>query len=221
MKFQAAIFDMDGTLINSLMFWDKFWERLGLEYLYKKGYKPDQKVDKAVRTMILSDAAIYFNKACGINVSNDEIVDYSTRELEHFYRTEASVKRGAIELLESLTDKGIKKCVASATDAKYVKIALRCLGLDKYFDTILSCSEIGYGKDRPDVYFAAQRALGYEVEQTVVFEDVPLALTTAKTAGFFTVGVYDKHNFNPELVKEMSDLYIADGDSLESAIKLF
>ena len=219
MKIKGAIFDMDGTLVNSLMFWDSFFEQLGRKYLEISGFKPEPEVDRAVRTMILSEAVIYINRACNLGASDDEIVEYSTNMLKDFYSTEASVKDGVIELLEALSRDGVKLAVASATDKKYVNIALRCLGLEKFFDKITSCSEIGFGKDRPDVYYAALDLLGLSIDEVAVFEDAPLALKTAKSAGFFTVGVFDKYNSDQKSVKSYSDIYITEKENLASLIE--
>lgn len=218
MKIKGAIFDMDGTLVNSLMFWDSFFENLGQKYLGISGFKPDPEVDRAVRTMILSDGVIYINRTCNLGAYDEEIVEYSTSMLEDFYTTVASVKDGAVELLEALSKSGVKLAVASATDKKYVNIALRCLGLDKYFDKITSCSEIGLGKDHPDVYFAALDLLSLSIDEVAVFEDAPLALKTAKSAGFFTVGVFDKYNNDQKSVKTYSDIYITEKETLAKLI---
>jgi len=214
MRIRGAIFDMDGTLVDSLMFWDDFWARLGKKYLGKADFRPTEEVDRAVRTMILSDAAVYINRACALGASDGEIVEYSIGMLEEFYKTTAKVKRGATELLRTMQSEGVRLAVASATDKKYVLIALRCLGLDKYFDIITSCSEIGRGKDCPDVYLMARDLIGLRTEDVAVFEDAPLAVRTASEAGFFTVGVFDGHNPDQDTVRKYANIYHGEGKSL-------
>ena len=109
-------------------------------------------------------------------------------------------------------------CVASATDKKYLPIALDACGLTSYFDTVLSCAELGVGKDKPDIYLAALAALGTNASETCVFEDSFVALETAKKAGFHTVGIYDENNFGQERLCQASDLYLSKGISLDEAI---
>lgn len=218
MKIKGAIFDMDGTLVDSLFFWGVFWRDLGEKFLGKENYAPPKEIDLKVRTMILTDAMAYVKDALGIAADAEEIVSFAKEKLSDFYRYKVKAKAGAHALLDHLKGIGVRMCVASATDKKYLPIALDACGLTPYFETVLSCAELGVGKDKPDIYFAALAALGTDASETCVFEDSFVALETAKKAGFHTVGIYDENNYEQERLCQASELYLSEGVSLDEAI---
>ena len=217
-EMKAAIFDMDGTLVNSLMYWNTLWESVGRDWLSVDGFRPTEEVDKKVRTMIFTQAMAYVNVACGINADEAEFVKYATDNLEGFYRNVVTVKDGAREFLEYLKGKGIKLCLASATDMKYVNIALDVLELRKYFDYVMSCADIGVGKDKPDIYLLALESLGTDAEKTYIFEDSFVALETARAIGLNTVGVFDEYNFDHDRLARASMIYLCEETDMRELI---
>ena len=218
MKIKGAIFDMDGTLVDSLCFWDVLWNRIGEKYLGRKGFKPSEEIDKNVRTMIFSKAMSYVKDVCGIDASAEDLTEFGTSSLAEFYRDYVGLKDGAAELLDALMAIGIKMCLATATDMKYVRIALEKLDLNKYFVSVMSCADIGKGKDKPDIYLNAVEALGFEREEICVFEDSYVALETAKSIGLKTVGIYDKYNFGQDRLEKASIIYLGENRSLKELV---
>ncbi len=218
MKLKGAIFDMDGTLVDSLMFWSHFWNRFGQEYMGVDNFQPDATVDKTIRTMVFADAAEYIKSFYNLSCTTEEFFQYATSGLADFYKQVAVAKPGASTLLEHLKGQNIKLCLASATEMKYVKLALDCCGLTNYFDLVLSCADIGVGKDQPDIYLSALRSMGLSKEDVCVFEDSYVALETAKKIGLHTVGIFDKYNFEQERLKKASDIYLEQDQTLDSLI---
>ena len=218
MKIKGAIFDMDGTLVDSLSFWDVLWSRIGERYLGIKNFKPSEEVDKSVRTMIFTKAMAYVKDALGIEAREEEIIEFGTSSLADFYRDVVLCKNGAKELLTALEAKGIKMCLATATDMKYVNIALDKLELRKYFTAIMSCADIGKGKDQPDIYLNASAALGFERKDICVFEDSYVALETAKAIDLKTIGIFDKNNFGQDRLEKASIIYLGENRSLAELI---
>ena len=218
MTIKGAIFDMDGTLVNSLFYWEIFWKSLGKKYLGKENFAASEDLDKKVRTMTLADAMVCIQEECGISASVEELLDFAYADFARFYREDANVKEGAFEFLDYLKARGIPMCVASATDLKYVKIALEAHGLAPYFDFVISCADIGIGKDQPDIYLLAKEKLGFEAKDLCVFEDSYVALETAKKAGFQTVGIFDRYNFEQERLVAASDIYLGEHHTMEELI---
>ena len=218
-KMKAAIFDMDGTLVDSLGFWGIIWSDIGHDHLGIENFVPDEQLDKQVRTMIFTDAMLLVRDTYKINCTDEEFTSYATRKLGDFYRETVAVKDGCVEFLDYLKSSGIKMCLASATDMKYVNIALDCLDLRKYFDAVMSCSEIGIGKDKPDIYLKALSSLGTLPEETYIFEDSFVALETAKKIGLYTVGVYDKYSFDQERLKRSSKIYLGSDTDMRALIE--
>lgn len=218
MKIKGAIFDMDGTLVDSLFFWGFMWREVGKKYLGVDDFAPTEDVDKKVRTMIYNDAMAWVKELYNMPCEAEELIQFTLNGMEDFYKHEVKIKPGAVELLDFLKENGIKMCLASATEMKYIKIALEYLDLGKYFDVVLSCDDIGVGKDKPDIYNMSAAALGEKHSDLCVFEDSFVALETARTAGFHTVGIFDQYNFEQERLKAASEIYLGEGTPLSAAI---
>ena len=112
----------------------------------------------------------------------------------------------------------IRMCIASASDKEMIKLALEHTGIDCFFSDVFSCADIEKGKDEPDIYLMAMDHLGCTVSETCVFEDSLVAIATAKKLGMKTVGIYDKFNYGQDEIKSISDIYIADGETLEKIL---
>ena len=218
MQIKAAIFDMDGTLVNSLVQWDFFWRDLGERFLGNAAFRPSAADEKTVRTMTLDAAMDLVHEHYGIGDSGQQLLDIVNEMVDDFYRNHVELKPGARELLEHLYAQGTKMCIASGTEMRFIRITLQRCGLEKYFGKLFSCFDIGKGKDEPDVFLLALANLGTRAEETCVFEDSLVAVQTATKVGFQTVGIYDRYNYGQEQMKQIATAYIAEGESLTKLI---
>lgn len=209
MNFKGAIFDLDGTLLDSM----PFWETLGSEYLKAKGIIPRENVDRTLKTMSLQQGARYLKREFSIPGSEDEIIDEIVAMIEDIYLSKAPFKAGALPLLERLYEEKVRMCIATATENSLAKAALERLGALSYFDFILTCFDTGMGKDRQEFFLKALELLNTPKEETIVFEDALYAIKSAKAAGLLVVAVYDE-SFHEEReeIRVISDFYL---DSLE------
>ena len=203
---KGAIFDLDGTLLDSMFIWDT----IGEEYLRSLGKEPHEDLKETFMTLTLEEAAVYYRENYGVTLSVGEIVDGVNSMVEQTYRTKVTLKPGISEYLACLKEKGVRMCVATVTDRYLVEETLERLGVRHYFSEIYTCAEVGFGKDKPVIYQKALEHLGTEKSDTYVFEDLPFALNTAKTDGFPTVGVYDRHEAHQDELKELANYYIFD-----------
>jgi HAD superfamily hydrolase (TIGR01509 family) len=204
MKISGAIFDVDGTLLDSMSIWDAIGER----YLRSLGYEPKENLNEVFNTMSLYQAACYYQSEYGVTLSTDEIMRGVNALLEQQYRCEVPLKPGAEKLLERLHQNKAKLCIATATDRYLVEVALRRCGVRSYFGELFTCNEVGHGKDEPHIFEAALRFLGTERAQTIVFDDALYALRTAKAAGFPVAAVYDSHENAQAEVQALADVYL-------------
>ena len=203
---KGAIFDLDGTLLDSMFIWDT----IGEDYLRSLGKEPHEDLKETFMTLTLEEAAEYYREHYGVTLSVKEIVDGVNSMVEQTYRTKVTLKPGIAEYLAWLKENGVRMCVATVTDRYLVEETLERLGVRHYFSEIFTCAEVGFGKDKPIIYQKALEHLGTEKSDTYVFEDLPFALNTAKTDGFPTVGIYDRHEAHQDELKELADYYIFD-----------
>lgn len=219
MNITGAIFDMDGTLVDSLGYWDLLWKHLGEKYFNDPSFRPDSITEKAVRTTTLSDAALLIHKNCKTGKTHEEVKKITDDMIDYYYASVVQLKSGVIDFLEHLKKRGVKMCVASATAPNFIAVLMKKFNLDRYFSRVISCSEVGKGKESPDVFVFAHNYLGTPKESTWIFEDSIVAIETAHRAGYNTVGIYDSHNFELERVKEISSIYIGEENSLAELIE--
>ena len=218
MKIKGAIFDCDGTLVDSLGFWGIFYEKISDKFFGGEKFYPEKSDDRAMRTQNICYCSKLLHGKYGLGESNDEIADWIVEIFTWYYSEVVELKAGVRELLEALKSKGVRICIASAAETKLIKLVLDKHGVLDYFEKIVSCSDVGAGKDKPDVFLAAEKYLGTPHGETWVFEDSLLAIENAKKAGFSVVGVYDKFTFGQDRAREISDEYIDDGGSFAELI---
>lgn len=202
---KGAIFDVDGVLLNSM----PVWENLGELYLNSLGLEAEKDLGEILFTMSLEEGAEYLITQYGIDKSVEEVVNGLNREVRDFYAEKVPLKEGVRQYLSEFRERGIPMVIATSGDRKNTEAALRRLKVLSYFQGIYTCSEIGIGKDQPDIYFAAALQLDTEPGETWVFEDAFHALRTAHSAGFKTVAVYDKSNDrNLAQIWNTADIYL-------------
>ena len=183
-----AVFDMDGTLVDSMV----YWQRLGREYLTAQGVTEGMdEVLERIKPMTMAESSALFIEAFGLPGTPESVMAEMNAVMDEHYRSDIPLKPGAAEYLAALRKRGTKMCVATATPEPLARACLERLGVLEDFAFLLSCDEVAAGKDKPDVFFEAARRLGSAPAETAAFEDALFAARTAKDAGFYTVGVYD------------------------------
>lgn len=202
---RAAIFDVDGTLLDSM----PIWEDAGEKYLHTLGITARPGLGKVLFPMSMEEAAVYMREEYRLPCTAAEIVAGVAQTIDAFYREEVLLKDGAEGLLSSLASRGVKLAVATSGNRALCEAAFTRLGVRNYFSGIFTCSEVGAGKSRPDIFLRAAQFLGSEPAETWVFEDALHAIETAKKAGFPVAAIYDKSNESQmDRIKEISDVYL-------------
>ena len=209
---QGIIFDFDGTLFDSMFIWDT----AGEVYLRSIGKEPEANLQKILKPMSLLQSAEYIREKYHIPHSVEEIMDGVNRTVEGFYFHTVEPKPGVIAFLEELYLRNIKMCIATATDRYQVNAALQRCGMLHFFSEIFTCTEVGSGKDRPEIFQKAMEHLQTDRSTTVVVEDAYHAIHTAKQDGFLVVGVYDSHESRQQELLSLADVFLSDYFDLTS-----
>lgn len=205
MRLQSAIFDMDGTLLDSMFIWDD----LGPGMLRAQGITPEPDLAEKLKVLTLRQGAAYCKEHYALPQSVEEIVSLIQGRVENFYKTEVKAKPGVDKFLSLLKMEGVWMYVATATDRHLAEAALRHAGIDGYFRGMVTCQEVGKGKDSPEIFERAMTRLKSNKQDTVVFEDALHAIETAKAAGFRVCGVYDPYaEAEQDKIRAISDYYI-------------
>lgn len=205
MKISGAIFDLDGTLTDSMWVWYGLAER----YLRHLGFEPRPGLGAAIEKMTLEEVYAYLCEEYGIVRTFEQMQREISELLEMQYGSEVKPKEGVIELLELFKSKGVRMCVASMTDRPLVVLTLESNNMLHYFDAVLSCHSVGAGKHEPLIFEESLSILGTPKNETPVFEDTLYAAKTAKDAGFPVVGVADRYSLTiQEELRSLSDIYV-------------
>ena len=187
-EFKGAIFDMDGTLLDSM----PVWKRLTAGYLEQFGvYITDQEY-AATEGMSQPEVAQFFiERYPSLPLNVQGLLDGMDELITARYAAIARPRAGVTAYLDGLRARGVKMAVATLTARRHAEKALRDRGMMDYFDFMLTIEDVGVSKWEPDIYLQSAARMGLTPAQCVVFEDAPYACTTAKRAGFYVCGVLE------------------------------
>ena len=188
---KGAIFDVDGTLLDSMPIWDDASER----FLSGLGVKAEPGLNEIMFRMSLDEGAAYLKSAYGLDLAEQEIKEGVLGVIRDFYFYQAQAKPGADCFLRQLSSRGIPMYLATSSNREHVRAALKRLGLYDYFDGMITCEEAGAGKSDPRIFLLAADRMGLE--------------RTANSAGFVTAGVFDPASSDDNAaIRQESAIYI-------------
>ncbi len=182
------IFDMDGTLLDSL----SVWADSDREFINGLGYDYDPAHSKAMKTMHFDSACEYLVKAFSLSMPPEDVGKKILEIVEERYINRVFLRHGAEKFINSAEKCGIKMCVATSNKKKLAEDALRARGIFDKLKFVLTSDEVGCGKESPEIFLKAAEMLGGKPSETAVFEDSLHAVMSAKSAGFFVIGMYDE-----------------------------
>lgn len=210
-NFKAVIFDLDGTLVDSMDIWSKIDE----EYLKSFGLEVPANIQKEITHLSLTETARYFKEKFDIKDSINSIIDKWNRMAFNHYSNNVSLKEGVLDYLKQLKENNIKIALATSNSVPLLEATLKNNGIYEYFDAISTSEEVKKSKENPDIYLLSAKKLNVDPKDCIVFEDIPQAVKGAKLAGMTVVAVYDKssEDSKEELIT-IADKYIYDFNEL-------
>lgn len=204
---EAVIFDMDGSLVDSM--W--VWKEIDIAYLGKFHLTIPEDLQRQIEGMSFTETAVYFKERFSLPCTVEEIkADWNQMAWE-MYRTRVMPKPGAIDFLEHCKKQNIKLGIATSNSRPIVDMVLKERGIAAYFSCIMTGCEAKKGKSAPDVYLLTAEQLQVVPEKCLVFEDIVSGILAGKAAGMEVCAVEDAYSaYQREEKKKLADYYIQD-----------
>lgn len=204
----AVIFDVDGTLVDSM--W--IWEAVDEDYFVKYNLTRPENFHEDIEGKSYREVAQYYlDHFPELEHTLEELMDEWTEMAHSKYMHEVVLKNGVYELLCKMHEDGKQIGIATSNGKSLVEDMLRALQVDHLFDSVHSACEVKAGKPSPDVYLLVAEDLGVKPEHCLVFEDVPMGILAGKNAGMRVCAVEDTFSRPQEEKKrELADYYIQD-----------
>lgn len=210
-KYKGAIFDLDGTLLDSM----HIWHDVDVEFFRRRNLPLDNGYVDVIKNMHLPAAAVYTKEKYNLKESAEQIVDEWLKLCAEAYLSNVNLKSGVFDYLKMLYDSGIKMAFATASEKVVCENTLKNHGIFDFFTSFAYVSEINIGKTEPDIYLLASERIGVKPSECIVFEDIIEGIRSAKKANFITCGVYDKSSAkDEEEIRDIADYYIKSFDEL-------
>lgn len=197
---EAVIFDMDGTLIDSMWMWKSIDE----EYLGEFNIDYPDDLQSNIEGMSFTETCYYLKEEFDIPDDVDAIRNHINTMAWDYYENKVPMKNNALNFLDLLTMKKIKLGIGTSNSRELVNLVLSKLNVKHYFESIRTSCEVEKGKPHPDIYLQVAKDINVKPENCLVFEDVPNGLLAAKGAGMKCCAVYD--DFSSHLWNKMVDI---------------
>ena len=208
---EAVIFDLDGTLIDSM--W--MWKQIDIDYLARHGHELPADLQDCIEGMSFSETAVYFKERFSLSDPLDVIKADWNRMAYDIYVNEVPLKPGVLEFLKYLKERGIRTGIATSNSKELLLAVLESLGIAAYFDELHTSCEVEKGKPAPDIYLLVAETLGVIPERCLVFEDIMQGILAGKAAGMRVCAVQDEFSVKQEAEKaETADWFIGGFDEL-------
>lgn len=204
---EAVIFDMDGSLVDSM--W--VWKEIDIAYLGKFHLTIPEDLQRQIEGMSFTETAVYFKERFSLPCTVEEIkADWNQMAWE-MYRTRVMPKPGAIDFLEHCKKQNIKLGIATSNSRPIVDMVLKERGIAPYFSCIMTGCEAKKGKPAPDVYLLTAQQMQAAPEKCLVFEDIVSGILAGKAAGMEVCAVEDAYSaYQREEKRKLADYYIQD-----------
>lgn len=201
----AVIFDLDGTLVDSM--W--MWESIDIEYLGRYGIDLPEDLQQKIEGMSFSETAVYFKERFDLPDDLDQIKSTWNQMAWDKYMNEVPLKDGVLEFLKHLKKSNIPAGIATSNSKELVTLVIEKLGIEEYFASIRTSCEVAKGKPSPDIYLLVAKDLGVDPTRCLVFEDIVTGVMAGKNANMKVCAVHDEYSEREQDEKmKMADYYV-------------
>lgn len=187
-KYKGIIFDLDGTLVNSM--W--VWEQIDIDFLKNHGVDGSVDFQEEIEGMSFTETSVYFKERFGIKASVEEIIQELVERAMDSYKNKVKIKENVVELLTYFSERNIPMGVGTSNSRELAQATLEGNNILKYFKTLNTSCEVNKGKPSPDIFLKVASVLGIEPKDCLVFEDTMAGVQAAKAAGMDVIAIYDE-----------------------------
>ena len=202
----GAVFDCDGTLLDSMPMWSSAFAVLCARY----GVVATPELMAEVEPITLGQSCALLHERYGMGEGAEALLVELEAWVADQYARNVVELPGVRDFLDSLKDAGISMVVATSTTSRLVRDALAAHDMGGYFSDVICTAEVRDGRDKefPDVYLEALSRLGTPIEGTWVFEDAPFGVRSARRAGFHVAAVHNDHDGRPvDFLRAWADIF--------------
>lgn len=212
---KAVIFDLDGTLIDSM--W--LWESIDIEYLGRYNIELPESLQSDIEGMSFTETAKYFKDRFNITDSIEKIKDDWNNMAWEYYKHKVELKDGVLEFLNYLQESNIPIGIGTSNSKELVDLIINKYNISHYFTSIRTSCEVDRGKPYPDIFLKVAEDLQVNAEECIVFEDIPNGIIAGKKAGMKVCAIYDEFSKSMDNEKkELADFYIMSYNELRKTI---
>ncbi|MDU3136947.1 MAG: HAD family phosphatase [Anaerococcus prevotii] len=186
----GLIFDIDGTILDSMHIWIKPLEDIFKKYGYDLNKIPKEKKGE-IEALPFYDMCEFLARNIARDMTKNEVIKYFEETIENAYANDLLAKNGAVDFLKDLKKKGYTLSVASSTDYKYLEKALKRIEIFDLFDFVATPDTIGYNKSEKDFWEYSIKKHGKFPDNLILFDDALYAIKAAKREGIKTIGIKD------------------------------
>lgn len=187
-KYKGVIFDLDGTLLDSM----DVWNEVDVEFFKRRNIPLTDDYKEKIKSMHFDTAAQYTKEAYNLPDSTEEIIAEWLELCKEAYSTTVPLKDGAKEFIKYCKKCGLKIAFATASDDILCEAVLRNNGVREFFDAKAFVNEVKKDKHQPDVYILAAEKIGAKPCECIVCEDILIGIKAANSVGFTTVAMFDE-----------------------------
>lgn len=208
---KAVIFDMDGSLVDSM--W--IWPEVDKVYMKKYHLTPPESFHKDIEGMSYTETAGYFVDRFGLDQSVEQVMEEWKDMTLELYMTKVLPKKGVVDFLRDMKQRGILMGIATSNSRELAEAALKAQNIGQYFSAVRTSCEVSAGKPAPDVYLKVAEDLHVRPQECLVFEDVPNGIRAGKNAGMEVCAVDDDFSRPDEAEKKrLADYFIRDFEEI-------
>ena len=206
---KAAIFDVDGTLLDS----NGVWHQIDIDFMKERNMSHPDNLQNWLDGLSFNQVAEFFHEKFNTKETPEELVEIWHNMAYDAYKNTVKAKKGAKKLLSHLKDNNVKTAIVTSNSHELIEAGLKNNGLYDYIDLVITADSLNTNKDTPYIFQETARRLDVEPEYIIVFDDLYPVIKAVNDANMRSVAVYDKRSikaYGEELIRETADYYIKD-----------